>query len=95
MFQKHPGWDDWVNALKGMTLSHEAQGYGWRALSLAGAAAEVRETKKWPCPTSDQGVRDRYHNPARRTLGREDAERAWAEGGAMALDQVIEYARSR
>jgi tetratricopeptide (TPR) repeat protein len=63
-----------------------------RAARLLGAAASVRETIGAPLPAYDRAEHDTAVDHVRALLDRAVFCAAWAEGGAMTLEQVIEYA---
>jgi hypothetical protein len=52
----------------------------------------LRETIGAPLPPAEQARVDRMLIPARQTLAADLATLVWAEGRAMPLDEVIEYA---
>jgi DNA-binding NarL/FixJ family response regulator len=63
-----------------------------QALQLAAAAAAVRESMRAPLAPTDRSQLERRLAPARRTLGEPAAETAWADGGALAMQQAIDLA---
>jgi tetratricopeptide (TPR) repeat protein len=71
------------------TLEEDAE----RALRLAGAASALRLRCSSPLPPRDQSSFDRALEPARFALGEEGAERAFAAGSGITIDEVIALAR--
>src|ERR671935_1813164 len=65
-----------------------------RAATLAGAAEALHATIGAPPSPAERAVSERFESGLR---GREDDElaAAWAEGTAMPLDRVLDYARDR
>jgi DNA-binding CsgD family transcriptional regulator/tetratricopeptide (TPR) repeat protein len=64
-----------------------------RAARLYGAAENLRFTIGAPVKPQDQQLLyDPYLEPAKAQISEEAWETAWAEGGAMPLDDVIDYA---
>jgi adenylate cyclase len=62
------------------------------ALRLAGFAAALRGAAGTPLSPPEQARLDRLLAPARVHLSASAADAAWAEGGAMALEQALEFA---
>ncbi len=67
------------------------QGQAERALRLAGAAKNLRETIGAPLPPAEQAKLERLLEPAYQTLG-QAAATIIAQGQAMSLEQAIDYA---
>jgi predicted ATPase len=63
-----------------------------RALKLAAAAAVMREEVGTPLSVSEREELDRILCRVRDELSAPDGAKAWAEGRAMTLDQILEYA---
>jgi hypothetical protein len=62
------------------------------ALTLAGAAAALRDTLGAPHSAADREQIERWSGPARSVLGVVAAAEARAAGQAMTLEQVLAYA---
>jgi tetratricopeptide (TPR) repeat protein len=63
-----------------------------RALKLAGAAAALREELGTPLSAAEREELDQILRRVRENLTAPDQAKAWAEGRAMTLDQILEYA---
>ncbi|HEV3198256.1 MAG TPA: protein kinase [Bryobacteraceae bacterium] len=63
-----------------------------RALKLAGAAAALREELGTPLSAAEREELDQILRQVRENLTAPDQAKAWAEGRAMTLDQILEYA---
>jgi tetratricopeptide (TPR) repeat protein len=62
-----------------------------RALKLAGAAAALREELGTPLSAAEREELDHILRQVRENLTAPDQAKAWAEGRAMTLDQILEY----
>jgi len=80
-----------ARALEGSAGLALARGNAARALTLAGAAAHLRELISAPLPHAEQQKLDRTLLPAWKSLGQAEGKGAWAEGSAMSLEQSIRY----
>jgi hypothetical protein len=70
-----------------------ARGRAWeRAARLWGAAAALRDAISIPVEPNRREVWERDLGAARAALGEEAFAAAWAQGGAMTLEQAIAYA---
>jgi ATP/maltotriose-dependent transcriptional regulator MalT len=83
---------DIASALEGLAQTAVAQGDARRALCLAGAAAQLRETIGVKRTDQDQSSHDAHMKKAREGLSAEVAERAFADGYEMPLERAVEYA---
>ena len=87
--------DRWGVALsvEGLAYVASAQASPTRATRLWGVASRLREEIGCPLPPSERSRYDR-ELAATRTAIDDDAafDRAWKEGGAMTIDQAIDYA---
>ncbi len=68
-----------------------AQGRPERALRLAGAAANLRQSISAPLHQAEQLELDRTLLLAWESVSEEEGKRAWAEGSAMSLENAIRY----
>jgi non-specific serine/threonine protein kinase len=81
-----------VECLHGLaSLACVAQQYE-RAARLFGAANQLRDALGFRSKPADQECYDHYTATTRARLGEAAFAAAWAEGGAMTLDQAIDYA---
>jgi predicted ATPase len=71
-----------------------AQGLAERALKLGAAATHLRRSISAPLHQAAQLEFDQTLLPAWASLGEEAGARAWAEGSAISLEDVIQYALS-
>lgn len=71
-----------------------AEGKPQHAARLLGAAEALRKTTGVLVSTADRGEYERHVSSARAGLEEKVFAAAWAEGRAISLEQVIEYARS-
>jgi tetratricopeptide (TPR) repeat protein len=78
--------------LESMACTAAARGDAAGALRLAGAASRLRELLAVARTPDEREAFDACVNAARQTLGGEEAERAFAEGRAMTLEQAVVYA---
>lgn len=66
------------------------QGLPGRALRLAGCAASLRRRIGMPLPPRERAEFDATLVPSRHALGETASAAAWAEGEAMAVEQVVD-----
>jgi tetratricopeptide (TPR) repeat protein len=80
-------------SLEGLAAVFDLLGRAPRAARIWGAAERLRTESGSPLPPKDRPVYDRRVAAARAALGDDAAfDRAWQEGGALTLEQVIELA---
>ena len=80
-----------ARALEGFACSAWTQGEPARALTLAAAAAHLRQRISAPLLPAEQVKFDGRLQPARKSLGEADATAAWARGWGMSLEDAIQY----
>jgi predicted ATPase/DNA-binding winged helix-turn-helix (wHTH) protein len=80
-----------ARVLEGYACLALAQGYATRALTLAAAAAHIRQLISVPLPQAEQSKLDRTLLSAWESLSESEARGAWAEGSAMSLEKAMEY----
>jgi predicted ATPase/DNA-binding winged helix-turn-helix (wHTH) protein len=80
-----------ARALEGSACLALAQGHAARALTLAAAAAQLRELISAPLPQAEQLKLDQTLLPAWKSLSGPKGKDAWAEGSAMCLERAIQY----
>ncbi len=80
-----------ARALEGSACLALAQGHAERALKLAAAAAHLRQLISAPRHQAEQSKLDQALLPAWSSLSEAEGKRAWAEGSAMSLKEVIQY----
>ena len=80
-----------ARALEGSACLALAQGQAQRALTLAAAAARLRQLISAPLHQAEQSKLDRTLLAAWQSLSEPEAKRAWAEGSAMSLEKAVEY----
>lgn len=84
-----------ARAMEGYASLAAARGQAVTALKLAAAAAGVRVSiSAAPLPHAEQQKLNRHLSRAWETLGKAEAERAWAEGSAMSVEQAVGCALS-
>jgi hypothetical protein len=66
-----------------------AEGQAMRAAHCFGQAESMREAHGIPIPLPLRAERDRYADMARLALGEETFAAAWAEGRALAMEEVL------
>jgi tetratricopeptide (TPR) repeat protein len=81
-----------ADVLEGLAGTAVLEGDAELALRLAGAASGVRNAASSILAPSDRAVLDRALEPARRALGEDRAERAFAAGSAMTIDEAVALA---
>ncbi|HKV61104.1 MAG TPA: tetratricopeptide repeat protein, partial [Candidatus Acidoferrum sp.] len=80
-----------ARAFEGFACLALAQGRAARALTLAAAAAHLRELISAPLPQAEQLKFDQKLLPAWNLLGTSEGKDAWAEGSAMCLEKSVHY----
>jgi predicted ATPase/DNA-binding winged helix-turn-helix (wHTH) protein len=80
-----------ARALEGLACLALVLGDAVRALTLAAAAAHLRQMIGAPLPQAEQQKLDRELLSAWESLSEAKGKRAWAEGSAMSLEQSIRY----
>jgi predicted ATPase/DNA-binding SARP family transcriptional activator/DNA-binding CsgD family transcriptional regulator len=84
-----------TNALEGMASLAGALGEATRAARLWGAAEALREVTDIALPPGEWALHEPHLAAARALLGKAAWEEALADGRAMSLDRVAEYALSK
>jgi predicted ATPase/DNA-binding winged helix-turn-helix (wHTH) protein len=79
-----------ARALEGCACVALAQGHAKRALKLAAAAAHLRQLVSAPLHQAEQSKLDQMLLPAWTSLTEVEGKRAWTEGSAMSLEEVIQ-----
>ena len=90
-------WDSaWgmAECLEGLAVVAAAEGQSERAGRLLGAAARLREAIGAPVHPVDRSDHERAVALSQSALGPGGYAEAWASGGEMSVDEVIEYAVS-
>jgi predicted ATPase/DNA-binding CsgD family transcriptional regulator len=90
-------WDSaWgmAECLEGLAVVASSQSQPERAGRLLGAAGRLRETIGAPVHPVDRADHERAVQASQAALGETAYAAAWADGRAMSLDQVIDYAES-
>ncbi len=80
-----------ARALEGFACLALVLGDAVRALTLAAAAAHLRQMVGAPLPQAEQQKLDRDLLPAWESLSAAKGKQAWTEGSAMSLEQSIRY----
>ena len=80
-----------ARALEGSACLALARGHAARALTLAAAAAHLRQSISAPLPQAEQLKLDQTLLPAWKSLNKADGEAAWAEGSAMSVEKAVRY----
>jgi predicted ATPase/DNA-binding winged helix-turn-helix (wHTH) protein len=80
-----------ARALEGSACLALAQGNAARALTLAAAAAHLRQSISAPGHKAEQFTLDQTLLPAWKSLDEGAGKRAWAEGSAMSLEHAVQY----
>jgi len=80
-----------ARVLEGLAALALANGTARGALTIAGAAAHLREFIGLPLPPAEQAKLDKSLEPAWALLGESDGRSAWAEGAGMGLETAVEY----
>jgi hypothetical protein len=78
-----------ARALEGCACLALAQGHAARALTLAAAAAQLREQISAPLPQAEQRKLDQTLLPAWESLSEAEGKVAWGEGSAMSLERAV------
>jgi tetratricopeptide (TPR) repeat protein len=81
-----------VEALEGFAELAVAKHAAKRAATILGAAARLREEMGLPIPVHEEREHKRMAAATREALGDDAFDRAWREGGAMELEEVVRYA---
>lgn len=86
--------DKWAIAylLEDMGCLAAMEGQSERALTLAGAAARLREEIGTPLPPAERAALDETLDIARKKLDRSRRAFAWEGGQKMSLEEAVEYA---
>ncbi len=80
-----------ARTLEGSACLALAQGHAGRALTLAGAAENLRRLIGAPLPQAEQLRLDQTLLPAWQSLSDSEGKGAWAQGSAMNLERAIRY----
>jgi len=80
-----------ARALEGCACLALAQGHAARALTLAGAAAHLRQLISAPLPQAEQRKLDETLLPAWKSVTETAAKGAWEQGSAMSLEKAVHY----
>jgi predicted ATPase/DNA-binding winged helix-turn-helix (wHTH) protein len=80
-----------ARALEGSACLALAQGHAARALTLAAAAAQLREQINAPLPQAEQRKLDQTLLPAWESLSDAEGKVAWVEGSAMSLERAVVF----
>ena len=80
-----------ARVLEGTACLALARGNAARALTLAGAAAHLRQTIGAPLPPTEQAKLNGTLVPAWAALGEADGKAAWSEGYALGMEPAIQY----
>jgi len=83
-----------ARTLEGYACLALSRGDASRALTLAAAAARLRQLIGATLTQAEQSELDRMLQPAWTSLGEADGKIAWAQGSAMSLEKVIQYSYS-
>ena len=79
-------------ALDGFASLAVAESQPGRAITLAGAAAALRDAINYSLPPPEQARMDRILDPAHQKLGEDAYQAAWSEGQKMSVDEAVTYA---
>lgn len=79
-----------ARTIEGSACLAAARGRGADALTLAAAAARLRVAISTPLPRAEQQQLDRHLSRARQALGHQEAEKAWAEGSALGVEETVD-----
>ena len=80
-----------ARAIEGFACLALGQGHAGRALTLAAAAAHLRQLIGAPLRPAEQSKLDRTLAEAWESLGETAGKRAWTEGSALSLAKAIQY----
>jgi hypothetical protein len=80
-----------ARALEGSACLALAEGHAARALTLAAAAATLRNVIRAPLPQTEQVKLDHALLPAWESLNEEERRHAWEKGSAISLEEAIQY----
>jgi tetratricopeptide (TPR) repeat protein len=81
-----------ARVLEGFAYLAQSDRHFARALTLAGAAAAFREASGTAARPFEQAAVEQSLEPARRSCGRNTAQRLWTAGRQMPLERGLEYA---
>ena len=82
-----------ARVLEGSACLAIARGDVARALTLAAAAAHLRQLISAPLPQAEQQKLERTLLPAWESLSEAEGKGAWAQGSAMSLEQSTQYSQ--
>jgi predicted ATPase/DNA-binding winged helix-turn-helix (wHTH) protein len=80
-----------ARTLEGYACLAVTEGYASRALTLAAAAAHLRQLISAPLPPEEQSKLDQRLVHAWRSLRELEGKDAWAKGSAMSLEKAMHY----
>ncbi len=80
-----------ARALEGSACLALAEGHAELALTLAAAAARLRQSISAPLHQAEQAKLDQTLLPAWQVLSEAEAKRAWEEGSVLSLENAIQY----
>jgi predicted ATPase len=80
-----------ARTVEGSACLAAEQGEAIRALTLAGAAARLRQLISAPLPHAEQLMFDQHLARARQAINESEGKRVFNEGAAMSLEQLIHY----
>ncbi|HEY6376295.1 MAG TPA: tetratricopeptide repeat protein [Edaphobacter sp.] len=80
-----------ARALEGYACLALAEGHATRALTLAAAAAHLRQLIRAPLSQAEQSKLDQRLLPAWKSLSEAEGKNAWAKGTAMSLEMAMDY----
>lgn len=80
-----------ARALEASACLAMAEGDAERALTLAAAAAHLRQSISAHLHQDEQGKLDETLLPAWKKLSDEQGKRAWSEGSSMSLEKAVQY----
>jgi len=86
------GWDDTICALEDLSWALAALERYEGAAQLLGFLAADRERTGLVMPPVDQQHHERALNLARERLGEEAFAAAWEAGGALSLEEAVDFA---
>ena len=81
-----------ARVLEGLACVALVRGEAYRALSVAAAAAHLRNTISAPLPPAEQSKLDQNLQNAWQQLGEVEGQKAWNEGRAMSAEDAIQHA---
>ena len=80
-----------ARAMEGSACLALARGHAARALTLAAAAAHLRQQISAPLPQAEQSKLDGTLLLAWQALSESEGKSAWEEGSVMSLEKALEY----